>query len=72
MLQDGNVTPNKLASRNVINEMNDFTIIESVFSWMILCLVSMSYSNTMTPRIQATVVKLKPLRLSPRNLSHLE
>jgi hypothetical protein len=66
------VTPNKLAWGNVKNEMNDIPITERFSSHIILRFVSWSYSNTMTPQSQATVVKLKPLRLLPRNLSGLE
>jgi hypothetical protein len=66
------ITLNKLDWGNVRNEMNNFTIEESFSSQIILHFVSTSYSNTMTLQIQATVVKLKPLRLLPRNLSGLE
>jgi hypothetical protein len=66
------VTPNELAWGNVKNEMNDFTIAESFSSQIILHFVFTSYRNTRTPQSQATVVKLKPLRLLPNNLSGLE
>jgi hypothetical protein len=65
-------TPNELAEGNVRNEMNDSTIEESFFSQIILCFVSMFYSNTMTPQSQVNVLKLKVLRLSSQNLSGLE
>jgi hypothetical protein len=65
-------TPNELAWGNVQNEMNDFIIEESFFSQIILFFVSISYSNTMTPQSQVTMVKLKLLRLSPGNLSGLK
>jgi hypothetical protein len=66
------VTPNKLATGNGKNEMKDFTIAESLFSWTTLCFPSTSYSNTMTSQNQASVVRLKPLESSPENLSGME
>jgi hypothetical protein len=47
------------------NEINDFTIVEGFSSWRIPHFTSTSYSNLMTPQSQATVVKVKPVRLSP-------
>jgi hypothetical protein len=65
-------TLNELAWGNVKNEMNDFTIVESFFFQIILHFISMSYSNTMIPQSQATMDKLKPLRLLLENQSSLE
>jgi hypothetical protein len=57
------ITPNELAGGNVKNEINDFPI--DYFT-------STSCNNTTTLQSHATVVKLKPLRLLPRNLSGLK
>jgi hypothetical protein len=66
------VTPNELVWGNVKNKMNYITITESYFSEIILHFIPTSYSNTTTPQSQATVVKLKPLRLLPGNLFDME
>jgi hypothetical protein len=66
------VTPNTLSWGNVKNEMNNFTIAESLSSRIVLSFISTSYSNTMILQSQATMVKLKPLKLLPKNLSGLE
>jgi hypothetical protein len=70
MMEHG--TPNKLAWGIVKNKINDFTIMGSFSSQIILHFVSTSYSNLTLPQSQVTVVKLKPLRLLPGNLSGLE
>jgi hypothetical protein len=65
-------TPNELTWGNVTNEMHDFTIEKSFSSQIISCFIFTPYSNTTTLQRKATVVKQKPLRLSPVNLSALE
>jgi hypothetical protein len=50
-------TSNNLAREYEKNEMNSFNIEERFFPQIILCFICMSYSNTITPQSQATVVK---------------
>jgi hypothetical protein len=63
---------NKSGRGNVNNKMTDSTIVESFFSQTTLHYVSISYSNTMTSQNQATAVKLRALKLFPKNLTGLE
>jgi hypothetical protein len=66
------VTPNMLALGIVRNEINYFMIMQSLSSQTTNHFVAIFYGNRIRYQNQTTMVKQKPLRLLPENISCFE